>query len=41
MTTDPIIGDMKSHIGAAMVALLDAIPADVWETEVTILLYES
>ncbi|KAI1312626.1 hypothetical protein EDD11_002935 [Mortierella claussenii] len=33
MTTDPIIGDFKSLLGSAIVALLDAIPASVWETE--------
>ncbi|KAF9963412.1 hypothetical protein BGZ65_003577 [Modicella reniformis] len=33
MTTDPIISDIKSQIGSTMVALLDAIPADEWETE--------
>ncbi|KAG0220954.1 hypothetical protein BGX31_010335 [Mortierella sp. GBA43] len=33
MTTDPIIGDVKSQIGSTMVALLDAIPLQAWETE--------
>ncbi|KAI8602144.1 hypothetical protein EDD21DRAFT_372675 [Dissophora ornata] len=33
MTTDPIIGGIKSLLGSTMVALLDAIPAHTWETE--------
>ncbi|KAG0205918.1 hypothetical protein BGX28_002560 [Mortierella sp. GBA30] len=33
MTTDPIIGDVKSLLGSTMVALLDTIPAEAWETE--------
>ncbi|KAI7820573.1 hypothetical protein BC939DRAFT_232506 [Gamsiella multidivaricata] len=33
MTTDPIIGDVKSLLGSTIVALLDAIPADDWEVE--------
>ncbi|KAF9948907.1 hypothetical protein BGZ72_009220 [Mortierella alpina] len=33
MTTDPIIGDIKSLLGSTMVALLDIIPAEEWEQE--------
>ncbi|KAG0304970.1 hypothetical protein BGZ98_004759 [Dissophora globulifera] len=33
MTTDPIIGDIKSVLGSTIVALLDAIPAHAWESE--------
>ncbi|OAQ33360.1 hypothetical protein K457DRAFT_134488 [Linnemannia elongata AG-77] len=33
MTTDPIIGDIKSLLGATLVALLDAIPAHSWDVE--------
>ncbi|KAG0354965.1 hypothetical protein BGZ54_001359 [Gamsiella multidivaricata] len=38
MTTDPIIGDVKSLLGSTIVALLDAIPADDWEVEVPMLI---
>ena len=34
MTTDPIIGDIKSLLGATLAALLDAIPAHSWDVEV-------
>ena len=34
MTTDPIIGDVKSALGSAIVALLNAIPEASWGTEV-------
>ena len=34
MTTDPIIGDVKSLLGSTMVALLDIIPAEDWDQEV-------
>ncbi|KAF9198176.1 hypothetical protein BGZ49_001092, partial [Haplosporangium sp. Z 27] len=40
MTTDPIIGDIKSLLGTTLVALLDAIPANSWETELHILCSE-
>ncbi|GJJ73401.1 hypothetical protein EMPS_05759 [Entomortierella parvispora] len=33
MTTDPIIGDVKSALGSAIVALLNAIPEASWESE--------
>ncbi|KAF9109918.1 hypothetical protein BGX27_006996 [Mortierella sp. AM989] len=33
ITTDPIIGDIKSLLGSTLVALLDAIPANLWEAE--------
>ncbi|KAG0263551.1 hypothetical protein BG011_008615 [Mortierella polycephala] len=33
MTTDPIIGDVKSLLGSTLATLLDAIPDDVWDTE--------
>ncbi|KAG9070098.1 hypothetical protein KI688_009429 [Linnemannia hyalina] len=33
MTTDPIIGDIKSLLGATLAALLDAIPAHSWDAE--------
>ncbi|KAG0202612.1 hypothetical protein BGX33_009564 [Mortierella sp. NVP41] len=33
MTTDPIIGDIKSLLGATLAALLDAIPLHSWDTE--------
>ncbi|CAO3567353.1 unnamed protein product [Mortierella alpina] len=33
MTTDPIIGDVKSLLGSTMVALLDIIPAEDWDQE--------
>ncbi|KAF9576477.1 hypothetical protein EC968_007955 [Mortierella alpina] len=33
MTTDPIIGDVKSLLGSTIVALLDIIPADEWDQE--------
>ncbi|KAF9144141.1 hypothetical protein BGX30_013679 [Mortierella sp. GBA39] len=33
MTTDPIIGDIKSLLGATLAALLDAIPAHSWDVE--------
>ncbi|KAG0091891.1 hypothetical protein BGZ93_008635 [Podila epicladia] len=33
ITTDPIIGDIKSLLGATLVSLLEAIPADAWESE--------
>ena len=35
ITTDPIIGGIKSLLGSTIVALLDAIPAHTWETEVS------
>lgn len=44
MTTDPIIGDVKSALGSAIVALLNAIPDASWEEEVrkaTMIPYES
>lgn len=40
VTTDPIIGDIKSLLGAALVALLEAIPDDAWESERHILCQE-
>ncbi|KAF8978655.1 hypothetical protein BGZ46_006247 [Entomortierella lignicola] len=40
MTTDPIIGDFKSLLGTTLVALLDTIPANSWETELHILCSE-
>ncbi|KAF9166145.1 hypothetical protein BGX20_000321 [Mortierella sp. AD010] len=40
ITTDPIIGDIKSLLGSTMVALLDAIPAGSWESERHILCEE-
>ncbi|KAG0336417.1 hypothetical protein BG000_006603 [Podila horticola] len=33
ITTDPIVGDIKSLLGATLVSLLEAIPADAWESE--------
>ncbi|KAK3847352.1 MAG: hypothetical protein J3R72DRAFT_163356 [Linnemannia gamsii] len=33
MTTDPIIGDIKSLLGSTLAALLDAIPVHSWDTE--------
>ncbi|KAF9988175.1 hypothetical protein BGZ75_009872 [Mortierella antarctica] len=33
MTTDPIIGDVKSLLGSTMVALLDIIPVEDWDYE--------
>ena len=37
MTTDPIIGDVKSLLGSTMVALLDIIPAEDWDQEVRLI----
>ncbi|KAG0050737.1 hypothetical protein BGZ83_004484 [Gryganskiella cystojenkinii] len=33
MTTDPIIGDVKSELGSALAALLGAVPQPLWEEE--------
>ncbi|KAF9188477.1 mannosyl-oligosaccharide alpha-1,2-mannosidase [Haplosporangium sp. Z 767] len=33
MTTDPIIGDVKSLLGSTLASLLDAIPDGTWDTE--------
>ncbi|KAF9909217.1 hypothetical protein EC991_008978 [Linnemannia zychae] len=33
MTTDPIIGDIKSLLGSTLAALLDAVPIHSWDTE--------
>ncbi|KAF9923794.1 mannosyl-oligosaccharide alpha-1,2-mannosidase [Linnemannia zychae] len=33
ITTDPIIGDVKSLLGMTLAALLDAIPTHCWDTE--------
>ncbi|KAF9304070.1 hypothetical protein BGZ74_002435 [Mortierella antarctica] len=33
ITTDPIVGDIKSLLGATLVSLLEAIPTDAWESE--------
>ncbi|KAF8948709.1 hypothetical protein BGZ47_003036 [Haplosporangium gracile] len=33
MTTDPIIGDIKSLLGSTLAALLDAIPVHSWDVE--------
>jgi len=36
MTTDPIIGDVKSLLGSTLAALMDAIPTHSWDTEVAL-----
>ncbi|KAG0296637.1 hypothetical protein BGZ96_008936 [Linnemannia gamsii] len=33
MTTDPIVGDIKSLLGSTLAALLDAIPVHSWDVE--------
>ncbi|KAG0028522.1 hypothetical protein BGZ81_004638 [Podila clonocystis] len=40
ITTDPIIGDIKSLLGSTLVSLLEAFPADTWESERHILCQE-
>ncbi|KAG0031271.1 hypothetical protein BGZ82_007059 [Podila clonocystis] len=40
ITTDPIIGDIKSLLGSTLVSLLEAFPADTWELERHILCQE-